>query len=78
MLLRLLLGSLHRLAHFFGDEILEKLVPRHFLLVFVLVADQEEIVLVTHDTTGEDPLAGPLLPHLEQQRARPREVRWAR
>ena len=48
-----------------GDEKLQKLIPRHFLLFFILVSDQIEIVLAANDPTSEDTLAWPLLPHLD-------------
>ena len=50
-----------------GDQELQKLFPRHFLLVFILVSDQIEIVLAANDPTREDTLAWPLLPHLDRR-----------
>ena len=47
-----------------GDQALQNLFPRHFLLVFILVSDLIEIVFVANDPTSEDTLAGQLLPHL--------------
>ena len=47
-----------------GDQELQKLFPRHFLLVFIPVSDLIEIVLVGNDPTIEYTLAWPLFPHL--------------
>ena len=40
-----------------GDQELQKLVPRHFLLFFILVSDLIKTVLAANDPTSEDTLA---------------------
>lgn len=45
----------------FMNEEFEKFFPIHFLHVPVFVSNLEEIILIAHDPSAEDSLAGPPL-----------------